>query len=68
MLLEHSKKVEDLALVTGVGAAKLQTIKPEICIGKKVPRYYFFACSFDVLFQINYFYIYSSCNAVRQHL
>ncbi|XP_046652160.1 endonuclease/exonuclease/phosphatase family domain-containing protein 1-like [Daphnia pulicaria] len=31
------KKVEDLALVTGVGAAKLQTIKPEICIGKKVP-------------------------------
>lgn len=36
------KKVEDLALVTGVGAAKLQTIKPEICIGKKVPRWYIF--------------------------
>ena len=33
------KKVEDLALVTGVGAAKLQTIKPEICIGKKIPRF-----------------------------
>lgn len=32
------KKVEDLALVSGVGAAKLQIIKPEICIGKKVPR------------------------------
>ena len=32
------KKVEDLALVSGVGAAKLQVIKPEICIGKKTPR------------------------------
>lgn len=31
------KKVEDLALVSGVGAAKMQVIKPEICIGKKVP-------------------------------
>lgn len=34
------KKVEDLALVTGVGAAKLQTIKPEICIGKKIQRFF----------------------------
>ena len=33
------KKVEDLALVSGVGAAKLSIIKPEICIGKRVPRY-----------------------------
>lgn len=32
------KKVEDLALVSGVGAAKMQVIKPEICIGRKVPR------------------------------
>lgn len=32
------KKVEDLALVSGVGAAKLQLIKPEVCIGKKLPR------------------------------
>lgn len=36
------KKVEDLALVTGVGAAKLQTIKPEICIGRKVSRFKIF--------------------------
>ena len=32
------KKVEDLALVSGVGAAKLQAIKPEICVGRKIPR------------------------------
>jgi len=31
------KKVEDLALVSGVGAAKLQAIKPEICVGRKIP-------------------------------
>lgn len=32
------KKVEDLALVSGVGAAKLQAIKPEICVSRKLPR------------------------------
>jgi len=31
------KKVEDLALVSGVGAAKLQAIKPEICVSRKLP-------------------------------
>ena len=30
------KKVEDLALVSGVGAARLQLIKPEVCVGKKL--------------------------------
>lgn len=34
------KKVEDLALVSGVGAAKLQVIKPEICITRKPSRYH----------------------------
>lgn len=29
------KKVEDLALVTGVGAEKLSTIRPEICVTRK---------------------------------
>lgn len=61
------KKVEDLALVTGVGAAKLQTIKPEICIGKKVPRYFFFACLFHVRYIIYVFVSSMQFNSVYNY-
>lgn len=30
------KKVEDLALVRGIGADKLEQIRPEICVGKRL--------------------------------
>ena len=32
------KKIEDLALVSGVGAARLQLIKPEVCVTKKLSK------------------------------
>uniref|UniRef100_UPI00398EE67D endonuclease/exonuclease/phosphatase family domain-containing protein 1-like n=1 Tax=Pristiophorus japonicus TaxID=55135 RepID=UPI00398EE67D len=31
------RKIEDVALVTGVGAAKLQQIRPEICVSDREP-------------------------------
>lgn len=38
--LGRFKKVEDLALVSGIGADKLALIRPEICVGpRRSPRY-----------------------------
>lgn len=36
-LIGGFRKIEDLALVSGMGASKLNQIRPEICISRRRP-------------------------------
>jgi len=36
-LIGGFRKIEDLALVSGMGASKLDQLRPEICISKRKP-------------------------------
>lgn len=38
-LIGGFRKIEDLALVSGMGASKLNQIRPEICISRRKPGF-----------------------------